>query len=70
MGPAVCAGLKTKYGRNEVACQGVGGGYSAGLMDNVGTVGTSSAAIAEATKMFTTANSKCPQSTIVAGGYS
>ncbi|KAF2400705.1 cutinase-domain-containing protein [Trichodelitschia bisporula] len=70
MGPAVCSGLKQKFGAGNVACQGVGGAYSAGLMDNVTPAGTTAGAIAEATKMFTTAASKCPQTTIVAGGYS
>jgi len=69
MGPSVCSGLKSKF-KGEVACQGVGGAYSAGLADNVSTSGTTAGAIAEATKMFTTANSKCPETKIVAGGYS
>jgi cutinase len=58
MGPAVCTGLKGKLGAGNVACQGVGGAYSAGLMDNVSASGTTAGAIAEATKMFTEAQSK------------
>jgi cutinase len=68
MGPTVCSGLKSKF-KGDVACQGVGGAYSAGLMDNVSASGTSAGAISEALKMFTTAHSKCPNSIIVAGGY-
>jgi cutinase len=68
MGPIVCSGLKKAY-PDQVACQGVGPPYSAGLADNVGTAGTTTAAIGEATKMFTTANTKCPDSVIVFGGY-
>jgi len=70
MGPATCNGLKGKLGAENVACQGVGGAYSAGLADNVSASGTTAGAIAEATKMFTQAQSKCPNTLIVAGGYS
>jgi cutinase len=58
MGPAVCSGLKGKLGAANVACQGVGGAYSAGLADNTKPAGTTAGAIAEATKMFTDAQSK------------
>jgi cutinase len=68
MGPKVCTGLKTKFSGN-VACQGVGGPYSAGLADNVRPAGTTPGAIDEAKKMFNLAATKCPQSVIVAGGY-
>jgi len=69
MGPTVCKGLKKNFD-NQVACQGVGGAYSAGLAENAMPAGTSPGAIAEATKMFTEASSKCPQAVLVAGGYS
>jgi len=73
MGSITCSGLKKTYS-NDVACQGVGKtvgrGYSAGLADNVMPKGTSESAITEATAMFTQANTKCPKSIIVAGGYS
>jgi len=69
MGPIVCKGLRDGY-PDKVACQGVGGPYSAGLIDNVQPKGTTAAAIGEATKMFTTADTKCPKSIIVFGGYS
>jgi cutinase len=68
MGPIVCSGLKSAY-PGKVGCQGVGRPYTAGLMDNVGAKGTTSAAIGEAIRMFTTANTKCPNSVIVFGGY-
>jgi len=69
MGPATCSGLKAKFSGN-VACQGVGSPYSAGLMDNVAPAGTTAAAIGEAVKMFNMAAEKCPQTIIVGGGYS
>jgi len=69
MGPQVCSGLKQAL-NNDVICQGVGGPYTAGLMDNVKAEGTTPEAIAEAQRMFTTAASKCPDSIIVFGGFS
>ncbi|QDS72374.1 hypothetical protein FKW77_008370 [Venturia effusa] len=69
MGPQICKGLQQAY-PDRVACQGVGAPYSAGLMDNVQPKGTTTAAIGEATKMFKLADSKCPKSVIVFGGYS
>ncbi|KAF1815405.1 cutinase precursor [Eremomyces bilateralis CBS 781.70] len=69
MGPQVCSGLKSAL-NNDVICQGVGGPYTAGLMDNVKAEGTTQEAIGEATRMFTTADTKCPDSIIVFGGFS
>jgi len=70
VGPSICRGLKTMFS-NDVACQGVSSpAYTAGLMDNVSIKGTSSSAIAEATKHYNTASTKCPNTLIVTGGYS
>ncbi|PYI11929.1 cutinase-domain-containing protein [Aspergillus sclerotiicarbonarius CBS 121057] len=70
IGPPVCDQLKSKLGSDKVACQGVGGGYSAGLMQNALPKNTDDAAIDAAKQMFDMANSKCPNTKIVAGGYS
>ncbi|KAF1815091.1 putative cutinase [Eremomyces bilateralis CBS 781.70] len=69
MGPIVCSGLKKKFGSNSVACQGVGGPYSAGLMDNVRSDGTTEEAVNEAVSMFTKAI-QCEGALVVGGGYS
>jgi len=69
MGPIVCKGLKKDY-PNKVVCQGVGSPYSAGLGDNARPGGTSPEAIKKAQSLFQLAVSKCPQATIVFGGYS
>jgi cutinase len=69
MGPIICNGLKKEYGEAKVNCQGVGNAYSAAILDNVSSKGTSAGAIAEAKKMFEKANTKCPKATIVFGGY-
>ncbi|OHE95084.1 cutinase [Colletotrichum orchidophilum] len=69
-GPIVGDALKSRYGSSQVWVQGVGGPYSADLASNFLPAGTSTAAINEAKRLFTLANTKCPNSAVVAGGYS
>jgi cutinase len=68
MGPIVCRGLKEAF-PNQVACQGVGGKYTAALGDNGKPLGTTDAAIAEGKLMFQEASTKCPNAVLVFGGY-
>jgi len=70
VGPPTCNGLKREYGSSRVACQGVGGPYDATLGANLLPEGTTSGAYNEAIRLFALANTKCPGSTVVAGGYS
>ncbi|KAH0431932.1 cutinase [Colletotrichum camelliae] len=69
-GPIVADALERIYGANDVWVQGVGGPYLADLASNFLPSGTSSAAINEAKRLFTLANTKCPNAAIVSGGYS
>ncbi|KAI3398350.1 hypothetical protein diail_9442 [Diaporthe ilicicola] len=69
-GPIVAAALERQYGDSQVWVQGVGGPYTADLQSNTLPDGTSRAAIDEAKRLFTLANTKCPDSAVVAGGYS
>ncbi|KAL4731885.1 separase/separin [Fusarium chlamydosporum] len=70
LGPLVARKLESKYGRNGVWIQGVGGAYIAGLPENALPRGTSPAAIREMVGHFNDASQKCPDAVIIAGGYS
>ncbi|CZR63011.1 probable cutinase 3 [Phialocephala subalpina] len=70
VGPQTCSDLKTTLGDDQVACQGVGSPYNATLADNFLPQNTSPADIGAATTMFDLANSQCPDTKVVAGGYS
>ncbi|KAF2124616.1 carbohydrate esterase family 5 protein [Dothidotthia symphoricarpi CBS 119687] len=62
--------LERKYGAANFWVQGVGGPYGATLYDNALPRGSSPAAIAEMVRLITMANTKCPNTPVVAGGYS
>ncbi|KAF7592140.1 hypothetical protein BBP40_000627 [Aspergillus hancockii] len=70
IGPPLCTQLKSKLGADKVACQGVGGLYTGGLMQNALPQNTDPGAISTAKGLFEQASTKCPNTQIVAGGYS
>ncbi|PMD27035.1 carbohydrate esterase family 5 protein [Hyaloscypha hepaticicola] len=70
VGPQTCSDLKSALGDSVIGCQGVGSPYDATLADNFLPQNTSPQDIGAATTLFDLANSKCPNSKIVAGGYS
>jgi cutinase len=69
VGPQVCTDLQSDLGASNVACQGVGSPYDATVADNLLPQDTSPTDIGAATTMFDLANTQCPDTLIVAGGY-
>ncbi|KFH48283.1 Cutinase-like protein [Hapsidospora chrysogenum ATCC 11550] len=67
-GPALTGSLEREF--RDIWVQGVGGPYDASTADNLLPKGTSQAAIDEAVRLFNMANQKCPQASVVTGGYS
>lgn len=66
-GPALTGTLEDNL--DSLWVQGVGGPYDAALGDNMLPKGTSQEAIDEAIRLFTLAHEKCPEASIVTGGY-
>ncbi|KAF2401127.1 cutinase [Trichodelitschia bisporula] len=67
-GSGVARYLAGHYGLPNVAIQGVK--YPADIAGNLMPGGCSSAGISESVRLFNLANTKCPETIIVAGGYS
>jgi hypothetical protein len=70
MGPTLCSNLRRQLRAIGVGCQGVGGSYSGALISNIMPGSTSKGGINEAKRMFNMAASRCPNTKILAGGYS
>ncbi|KAK7430472.1 hypothetical protein QQZ08_002991 [Neonectria magnoliae] len=56
--------------RNDLESGSVGGPYTAELAPNILPAGTDRASINEAKRLFTLANTKCPNTPVVTDGYS
>ncbi|KAM0275090.1 hypothetical protein ACHAQH_007569 [Verticillium albo-atrum] len=69
-GPTLASALTREYGSGGIWIQGVGGAYEAELSPNFLPSGTDRASINEAKRLFTLANTKCPNTPVVTGGYS
>ncbi len=62
--------LAATYGMQNMWVQGVGGPYEAEIPQNLLPLGASQTDVSEAVRLLNEANTKCPNTTLVAGGYS
>ncbi|RAL12886.1 cutinase precursor [Aspergillus homomorphus CBS 101889] len=70
IGPQLCQALKAQISPNRVACQGVEGQYVGLIKPNFLDYNTDPKSIQTAKTTIEEAASKCPNTQIVAGGYS
>lgn len=54
---------------DSVSCQGVGGAYKGGYMQNALPDSTDPASVKEAVDLFKKAADKCPKTKIIASGF-
>ncbi|KAI6781740.1 uncharacterized protein J7T54_004906 [Emericellopsis cladophorae] len=67
-GPILASALESRF--SNIWIQGVGSPYDAATSPNFLPAGTNRASIDEAKRLFQLANSKCPNTPVVTGGYS
>ncbi|KAF9690990.1 hypothetical protein EKO04_011195 [Ascochyta lentis] len=70
LGVPLSNALERRYGAANIWIQGVGGPYGAHIADNSLPRGSSAPAIREGVRLLNLANTKCPSSVVVTGGYS
>ncbi|VUC37979.1 unnamed protein product [Clonostachys rosea] len=70
VGPALAGGLEGILGSKNIWVQGVGGQYAANVEGNLLPDGTTPRAKQEMLDLLQLADTKCPNSKIVTGGYS
>lgn len=66
-GPILATALEAAY--ESIWIQGVGGDYGATIPPNLLPKGTNQKSINEAKRLYTLANTKCPDAAVVTGGY-
>ncbi|EGY22033.1 hypothetical protein VD0002_g4090 [Verticillium dahliae] len=67
-GPPTANGVKANFGADQVAVEGIE--YAAALSTNFGNGGADRRGVAEMERLIAQANTDCPDSMLVVGGYS